>query len=391
MGSKGFKIAAIAVVLLASYVLSGLGADQELDPPINGTNFSADSYPLKNPSDLNLSLFESPLIADIEQLETTDVWEKYNLVSIAICSEMMTQFESQLRGRGLSLDAFEGKLEKKWSHLSHQERIDLTFKLESTLRKQAEYLDEFQAGLKKIWCFLPRSEKKKFLDSFEDLLKRESRLLLKFEDFLHKQHLLPENRKILFLQSFEDLIRRQATLLETFEDFLKVNCDVLELTKMASACCPAPGDTVNYIYNITNKADHPIKNVAVMDSRLGIVAKGLTLGPHETIFVNGSTVLEGKCSDVICNIAMVLGEDTKGFVVHNESKEVCVELVCPLVKENRIKVGLQRSMAVGSDRTKAQNVVKIVGDQRSKCQGCPSYNSSRKIETGDRSSAAFSR
>jgi hypothetical protein len=294
----------------------------------------------------------------------------------------MTEFERQLRDRALSLDAFEGNLEKKWPHLSNQERIDLTSRLESMLRKQAEYIYQFQSSLKKIWCFLPPFEKKKFLVSYEDLMKRESRLLLKFEDFLHKQQLLPEERKIFFLESFEDLIRRQAILLEIFEDFLKANCDVLEITKMASACCPAPGDTVNYIYNITNKADHPIKNVAVLDSRLGIAAKGLTLGPHQTIFVNASTVLDGKCGDVICNKAMVLGEDSNGFVVHNESKEVCVELVCPVVKEDRIKVGLQRSTAVGSEKSKAQNVVKIEEDQRSKCLGCPGNNSNNKIEAG---------
>jgi len=390
MGSKGLKVASIAVVLFALYVISGLGADLEQTPPINVTNYSAESNPLESPSDLNLSLFKSPLIADIKQLETTEVWEKYTLESIALCGGLMAEFECQLRDRAVILDAFKGKLEKKWPHLSDQERIDLTSKLECLLRKQAEYLYQFQSDLKKIWCFLPYCEKKKFLDSYEDLLKRESRLLLKFEDFLHKQQLLPEDRKISFLQSFEDLIRRQAILLETFEDFLKVNCDVLEITKVAYACCPAPGDTVLYTYNVTNKADYPIKDVAVIDSRLGIVDAGLTLGPHETIFVNASSVLEGKCGTVICNTAMVLGEDPKGFVVHNESNKVCVELVCPTVKEDRIKVGLQRSMAVGSQRSKAQNVVKIAGDQRSKCLGCPGNNSSSKIEAGDRSTAACS-
>jgi hypothetical protein len=69
-------------------------------------------------------------------------------------------------------------------------------------------------------------------------------------------------------------------------------------------------------------------------------------------------------------------------VVHNESKEVCVELVCPVVKEDRIKVGLQRSTAVGSEKSKAQNVVKIEEDQRSKCLGCPGNNSNNKIEAG---------
>jgi len=390
MGSKGF-IAAAVFALLASCVISGLGADLEPTTPRNEAVYSADSSPLESPSDLNLSLFKSPLIAEIKQLQTTEVWKKYTLESIGLCSGIIAEFESQLRDRALSLDTFERRLEAQWPHLSDQERIDLTFKLECLLRKQAEYLYKFQADLKKIWCFLPSCEKKKFLDSYEDLLKRESRLLLKFEEFLHKQQLLPEDRKILFLQSFEDLIRRQAILLETFEDFLKVNCDVLEITKIAYACCPMPGDVVNYTYNIANKADYSIKDVAVIDSRLGIVAIGLTLAPHETIFINRSSVMEGKCGTVICNKAMVLGEDPKGFVVHNESNKVCVELVCPKVKQDRIKVGLQRSMAIGSDRSKAQNVVNIEGDQRSKCLSCPGDNSSGKIEAGEKSAAAFSR
>jgi hypothetical protein len=356
----------MAVVLIASCVISALGADLEPTPPINGANYSADSSPLESPSDLNLSLFKSSLTAGLKQLQITALWEKRTPESTGLYSGIMAEFERQLRDRALSLDAFERQLEMKWPHLSDQERIDLTIKLECSLQKQAEYLQDFQADLKKIWCLLSRGEKKKFLDSYEDLLKRESRLLLKFEDFLHKQQLLPEDRKILFLQSFEDLIRRQAILLETFEDFLKVNCDVLTITKIAYACCPAPGDVVNYTYNITNKADYTIKDVAVIDSRMGIVAHGLTLGPHETIFVDGSSVLNGKCGDVICNKAMVLGEDPKGFVVHNSSQEVCVQLVCPVVKEDRIKIGLQRSVAVGSQRSKAQNVVKIEGDQRSK-------------------------
>jgi hypothetical protein len=382
MGSKSFMVAALAVILFSLCIISGLGADLASDPQIDEINYSDDSSPLESPSDLNLSLFKSPLIADIRELQTTEVWEKYTPATIAIGSGIMAKFESQLRERALGLDAFERRLEMKWPKLSDQERIDLTSKLECLLRKQTEYLYEFQADLKKIWCFLSRGDKKEFKDSYEDLLKRDSRLLLKFEDFLHNQQLLPEERKVPFLQSFEDLIRRQAILLDTFEDFLKVNCDVLELTKMACSCCPKPGETVNYTYNITNKADYPIRDIAVIDTRMGIVAAGVRLGPHETIFVNGSSVLEGKCGTVICNKAMVLGEDPKGFVVHNSSKEVCVELVCPVVKEDKIKVGLQRSMAVGSERTKAQNVVKIQGDQRSICPTCPANNGSSKILAG---------
>jgi hypothetical protein len=371
MGSKGiFAVAVLAI--LTSSVISGYGADLEPATPINDSNNSADGSFLESPSDLNISSFKLPSIAEIKQLQTPAVWERYTLESIERCGGEMAHFESQLRDRAKSMDTFESKLERKWPQLSDQERIDYTAELESSLRKQAGYLNEFQLDLKKIWCFLLRGERKKFLDSYEDLLKRETRLLLKFEDFLHKQQLLHEDRKISFLQSFEDLIRKEALLLDSFEDFLTVNCDVLEITKATTcACCPMPGDTVNYTYVITNKADYPIAEVAVMDSRLGLVAEGLLLSPYETISINRSAVLEGKCGAFICNKALVLGEDPKDFVVHDESKEVCVELICPVVKQDKIKVGLKQSMAVGSQRSKAQNIVKIEGDQGSKCPSCP--------------------
>jgi hypothetical protein len=377
MGSRGIFTIAVLVVL-ALCIISGYGADLEPATPTNDSNNSAEGSFLESPSDLDISSFKPPSIAEITQLQTSAIWERYTPESIERCSGAMARFESQLRDRARSLDAFETKLEMKWPQLSDQERIDYTANLESSLRKQAGYLNEFQLDLKKIWCFLLRGERKKFLDSYEDLLKRETRLLLKFEDFLHKQQLLHEDRKISFLQSFEGLIRKEALLLDTFEDFLTANCDVLEITKATCACCPMPGDTVNYTYVITNKADYPIAEVAIIDSRLGLVAGGLLLSPHETVSVNRSAVLEGKCGAFICNKAMVLGEDPKGFVVHNESKEVCVELICPVVKQDKIKVGLQRSMAVGSQRSKAQNVVNIAGDQRSKCPSCPGNNTGSK-------------
>jgi hypothetical protein len=390
MGSKGFIVTAIAVILFASCVISALAADLEPTPPRKEVNCSSYSSLLQPPSDLNPCLFKCRLMADLRTLETTAVWEMFTPDSIDCCSKKMTEFEGRLRDRAQGMDAFEHQLEMRWPSFSDQERINLTRELECLLRKQAGYLYEFQVDLKKIWCFLPKGEKKKFKDSYEDLLKRESRLLLKFEDFLHKQQQLPEDRKISFLQSFEGLIRKEAVLLDTFEDFLKVNCDVLEITKTVCTCCPKPGESVNYTYNITNKADYPIKEIAIIDSRLNVVAAGLRLGPHETKFINASTVLEGRCLDIICNKAMVLGEDPKGFVLHNTSKDVCVQLTCPVVKGDSIKVGLQRSMAVGSERAKAQNVVKIEGDQRNKCPSCSGSNNSSKMEADNRSPAACS-
>jgi hypothetical protein len=388
MGIKGLKVVYVAVMFFVLSGFSALGADQDQPPSKNETNYSAENFSLVSPPDLNVSSFNCTLTADLKQLQTIDIWTKCTPESAELCYGSMDEFECQLRERALSLDHFESYLEKKWPPLSDQERIDLTSKLESSLRKQAQYLYIFQADLKKMWCFLSYKEKKKFLDSFEDLLKRQSRLLQKFEDFLHKQQMAPEEKKILFLQSFEDLIRRQAILLETFEDFLKVKCDVLEISKVACACCPAPGDIVYYSYNITNKADYPIKNTALIDTRLGIVATGISLGPHETTIINASSVMEGSCGDIICNKAMVLGEDPKGFVVHNTSQKVCLNLTCPVVKGESIKVGLQRSMSVGSERAKAQNVVKIVGDQKNKCPSCSESNSSSKTEADDRSPAA---
>ena len=392
MGSKVFfSVAILAFMVLASCVVASLGDDVDPASPGNEANSSANSSPLEIPPDLNISSFNCSLTVGIEQLQNKDLWGKCTPDSIGRCSGSMDEFECQLRKRAVILEAFERYLEMKWHCLSDQERIDLTFKLECMLRKQAEYLYVFQADLKKIWCFLSYGERKKFLDSYEDLLKRQSRLLLKFEDFLHKQQLLPEDKKISFLQSFEDLIRRQAILLETFEDLLKFKClPGLEITKVACTCCPKPGDTVHYTYYIINKANYTIRNVAVLDSNLGIVATGLSLSPHKMTILNASSVLEGPCGTVICNTAMVLGEDPKGFMVHNSSKKVCVQLVCPMVKEDRIKVGLQRSVAVGSQRSKAQNVVKIEGDQRSKCLSCPGNNGSSKIGVGDQSAAAFS-
>jgi hypothetical protein len=86
MGSKGCIVAAVAVVLIISGIISVLGADPESNSPIKETSYSPDSYPLESPSALNISSFKSPLMADIKQLETTDVWEKYNLVSVELCS-----------------------------------------------------------------------------------------------------------------------------------------------------------------------------------------------------------------------------------------------------------------------------------------------------------------
>jgi len=368
MGSKGLVVVLI-VVFLESWLASAFGADLEQILSIVETDYSTEDWPLFEPSDPNLSSLNCSLIADFEQLQITDIPARCNPESAKPCSVSLDEFECQLRKRAEIMEEFGRQLEENWMHLSDEERIDHTFKLECFLRKQAEYLYRFQFSLKKIWCSLSYGEQEKFLDSYEDPLKRESQLLLKFEDFLHKQQLLPEDRRILLLQSFEDLTR-QAVLLETFGDLLKFKCGNLEITKIASTCCANPGDTVHFTYYIINKGNETIRNVTVIDSLLGVIASGLSLSPHEMTILTASSVMKGACGTVCCNMAFALGDSSKGFAVCSCSKKVCVQVVCPAVKEDRFKVGLQSAMAVGSQRSRAQNVVKIEGDQGSKCLTC---------------------
>ena len=330
------------------------------------------------------------LVNQSHQIDLNDTILFADKQSIESHISSLSTYERLLRERAIRLAKFELRLKEIWPRLSLEERVDITENLEGLLRHQAILIYDFQSQLKKKFCLFSIREKKKFLDSFEDLLHREAALFLGFEDFLHQLQNAPEEDKIEFLASFEDLIRRQAVLLEKYEDLLKVKCNILKINKYVNGCdCYRSGQTITYTYVIKNTCNCTIEGIKIVDSRLGVIVEGISLGAYETKSFRKSTVLEYPPDTEVCNTAQAWGIDPNGFTTISESNEVCIRMCSPPKTKNQesLKLGSQKALAIASDPATAENNILIKKNQN----GCEKEDSANQmaIGVGDQVAAAY--
>lgn len=337
-----------------------------------------------------LSSNEILLVNQSRQIDLDDAVFFADAQSIKPHVRSLSAYESQLRDRAIRLAQFELRLKEIWPELSLKERVDITENLEGLLRRQSVLLYDFQSQLKKKYCIFPIREKKKFLNSFQDLLDREAALLLGFEDFLHHLQDAPEEDKIEFLASFEDLIRRQAILLDIYEEFLKVNCKILKIYKHADGCeCYQSGKNVTYTYVIKNICNCSLEGIRIVDSRLGIIIEGISLGPYEIKSFSKSTILKYPPRTEVCNTAQAWGIDPNAFTIMSESNEVCIRICAPAKNQESLELGNQKALAVAFDPATAENNILIKKNQISKCGPNKDYVNQMAIRVGDQLAASF--
>jgi len=311
-------------------------------------------------------------------------------ISIGEGSRSAGEYESLLRERAVRLAEFESRLKEAWPELSLQERINITRSLEGLLRSQAVLLYHFQSQLKEKYCLFSAKDKKKFLHSLDDLLDRESDLLQGFEDFLHQLQDAPQECQMEFLASFEDLIRREAILLDIYKDFLKVNCNVLKIAKSVNGCgyyrsC----QNITYTYIIKNTCNCTVNEIKIIDSRLGVIVEGISLGPYEKRSFNKSTILDYPPRTEVCNTARVWGIDPNDFTIMRESNEVCIRMAAPARNQDAIEIGNQKTVAVASDPATAENSIVIKKNQLGKCCSNKDCANMMAIRVGDQLAAAY--
>jgi hypothetical protein len=354
--------------------------------------------------DLPESLPYAALMGDIRELHSDEILlvnqshqiDLNNTVSFAdresieecICS--LSAYENLLRDRAIHLVKFENSLKKSWPKLSLNERVEITEYLEKMLRYQAIFIYDFQSKLKKKFCSFPNRDRKKFLNSIGDLLDREAILLLGFEDFLHHLQDVKDGQKMEFLASFEDLIRRQAVLLDIYEAFLKVKCNILKIDKYVTGCGPfKPCHNVTYTYVIKNTCNCIVEGIWIVDSRIGIIIEDISLGPHEEKSFTKSTLLNYPPGTKVCNKAQAWGNLSNNFIVMSESNEVCIQMAPPTMKNDSVKLGNQKALAIASDPATAENNILIEKNQGGKCGPDKDSAGRTTIGVGDQVAASY--
>lgn len=293
----------------------------------------------------------------------------------------ISSLEELLRAQSNLLFGFESLLNSTPTTI--EEKSQFLDSFEDLLRRQTILFDGFKDILKSQWPKMSCEKQKKFLASFEDLLHREMTLFSRFNDHLDiNWGNLAHRERIKLLRSFEDLLRRQSELLRGFEDLNKLSYGGLSIEKFADKDCVYRGETVTYKYVIKNRFNYTIRNITVRDNRLGLIRKGVTLGPGKTRVFTKKAVLKGA----VCNTAEVSGEDSCGRLLSDKSNLVCVELI--LVGENldNIKTGNQEADSMGSHRPSAFNTMEIKKNQKSSFSDRYVLNNLENIDTGDQTS-----
>jgi len=223
-----------------------------------------------------------------------------------------------------------------------------------------------------------------------DLLDREANLLLGFEYFLHHLQDVQDGQKIEFLASFEDLIRRQAVLLDIYEAFLKVKCNILKIDKYVDGCrLFKPCQNVTYTYVIKNTCNCIVKDIWIVDSRIGIIIEDVSLGPHEEKSFNKSTSLNYPPGTKVCNKAQAWGNFSNNFIVMSESNEVCIQMAPPTMKNDTVKLGNQKALAIASDPATAENNIVIKKNQGGKYGPDKDSAGRTTIGVGDQVAASY--
>ena len=408
---QGIRVGITAVFVLISLCLSCLGevseysGQDQIDSLIASLSRSPSEIPSESLSDAlpetlpypmlmedirELYSSEILLVNQSRQIDLNDTVSFADRQSIEQCICALSAYESLLRERAIRLAQFEIRLKKIWPELSMKEQVDITEGLEEMLRLQAIFIYDFQSQLKKKFCLFPIRDRKKFLNSFGDLLDREADLLLGFEGFLHHLQNAPEEDKIEFLASFEDLIRRQAILLSSYNSFLKVNCNILKIYKYVDGCgCYRSCQNVTYTYVVKNTCNCSVEGIRVVDSRLGIIIEGISLGPHEKKSFSKSTVLNYPSGTTVCNTAQAWGNFSNNFIIMSESNEVCIQMCAPAKNQESLELGNQKALAIASDLAAAENNIVIEKNQNGKC--CPNKDSANQmaIRVGDQLAASY--
>ncbi len=293
----------------------------------------------------------------------------------------ISSLEELLREQSNLLFGFERLMNSTPTTIDEKSKFLDSF--EDLLRRQTILFDGFSDILKSQWTKMGCERQRKFLASFEDLLHREMMLFSRFNDHLDiNWGDLACRERVKLLSSFEDLLRRQSELLRSFEDLNKLSYGGLLIEKFADKDCVYRGETVTYKYVIKNRFNYSVRNITVWDDRLGLIKKGVTLGPGKTKAFTKKAVLKGA----VCNTAEVCGEDPCGKRVSDKSNLVCVKLI--LVGENldNIRTGNQDANSMGSHRPSAFNTMEIKKNQKSFFSDRSVLNNLENIDTGNQTS-----
>jgi len=386
--TQSLRVGIIASLLLTAFSISGLGSVSE-DSDQQQIDYQS-NYTL---DDNVRELYSSEILLENQshQLESQET-DTLNPQSTFDCVRSLGDYESRLRDRAVRLANIEYQLKEEWPEWNVDERINKTKCLEDLLRRQSVLLYDFQSHLEKKYCRFSISDKNKFLHSFEDLLDREANLLEGFEGFLHQLQNVQDKYQIDFLASFEDLIRRQAVLLNLYDDLLKTKCNELEIYKYVIRCGEIRcGQTIKYTYVIKNICNCTVKDIKIIDDRLGVIAEGISLKPYETKVFTKSTALIYPPGTMVCNTASVFGVDPDGFNISDTSNPVCITIAEPVTNHNfdSINLGNQKTVAIASDPAIAENSIIIKKNQNGK-RGS-NYDSANRdtIGVGDQLAGAY--
>ena len=209
-----------------------------------------------------------------------------------------------------------------------EERVAFLTSFEDLLRRQTKLYKGFEDLLHTRWDCMNVEDQEKFLKSFEDLLDREAILYTSFKDLLNDNWKdFNQEEKNKFLNSFEDLLRRQTELFKSYEVLLKTKKGGISIEKIADKSVINCGETVTYTYTIRNwYKSKSIKDIIIVDDKLGTVISGIYLNPNEIKSFNKSAVL----SETTCNIAKVMGvvDDLNASLVCADSIPCCVLVKC---------------------------------------------------------------
>lgn len=317
-----------------------------LNPPQNGLNNSSKSYLCQVKSLRNLHeqlLRPSPLEAIIEShymlyKAFCDVI-KFTLIlgiSTAVFSQnMIIQDASAASVDSSFMDSLgdllndEANLLSSFDYLIHntttttEERVGFIDSFDDLLRRQATLFSGFDDLLKTHWNSMDIEEQEKFLNNFKDLLKRESTLYYKLESLNEESWQdISSEKRVELLASFGDLLKKQADLLIAYEELLKNKVGGLTIANSVNKPIIDQGEKVTYTYVIKNWYKKAVKDVVIIDDKLGTVADKVSLNPGESKSFTKSV----NIYDDACNTATVLGKDPDGNITADDSGLVYVRV-----------------------------------------------------------------
>ncbi len=292
--------------------------------------------------------------------------------------------EGLLRNQSTLLDSFDHLL-RETPTSSKSTAVFLT-SFEDLLRRQAILLSSFDEILKSGWRKMNRTQMEAFLASYNDLLDRQGALLESFQNLTNERWdlLTPDNR-LLLATSFEDLLRREAELLSGYKELHKMTYGGISIEKMVDKIWIKPGDTIMYVYLVTNYYEYNITELLIVDYPLGEIASGFTLLPGETKRFEKSIVLDLPA----VNIVRVEGRDPNGTKVEDKSPPVSVGVIRLSMNYDELQTGNQSAHSSGIDPPSATNSVEVKKSQRTTCNLNEAIINMEKIRSGDQTASSY--